>query len=172
MVGLSLALIVTLLLATGVAADGPPVTFYEATEHVCGWDEVYDMWFSHDGKFLHIRDMGYWSVVTSDEPRLNASVTAVNHRDVNLVSEVMRVWGNGSYELDGGAWDVSFHGTGWGFPVGTRYIGHGAGFGSGDLEGQVLHMKVEQVETSAEPLCNGNAPLNSFKLRGFILDRD
>ena len=162
----SLALITTLLLATGSAAARPEATPFEVIAYICEIEPPVQEWYS-DETVLHQRNVVVHSIMVSDEPRMNAIGVDVVHQDLDLSTGDGRIWGRGKYVTDAGTWHGVWNGVYTGFVISTRAMGHG----SQGLAGQAFYWDGQTIPVPEGDPCPNGAQQALFAT-GYIIDHN
>jgi hypothetical protein len=137
---LVVALMAILLVATGSAAAGSPVTHFASIGYVCEQLDPFGSWGA-DG-VVHDRGILLYDVWVSDEPRAAGDEISLLHRDIDLETEVLHGWGTQTVLTSAGTWYTELE-------VGLNddgvFVSHGTGHGGDGLEGMFISWTGRQL---------------------------
>lgn len=120
---------------------------------------------------LTVRGQVHSLIIESDDRRVNGTQSAVLNIVVDLATGAGIVWGTVTIEPDkvDGTWEGFFAAQG----IGAFFAGNAVMHGTGDLEGQVLIVRIEEVPARPDPPCEiaepaPGAPKTQTSASGFI----
>ena len=135
------ALLVVLLLSTGSAAARRGGTPFEGIAYICAMDPALRSWATDD-EVLHERGIVIRSDIQSAELMMTGGNIDLAHRDIDLSTLAVRVWGTGTIVTEEGTW---YHVWTARTNADGLLVSHAHGYGKDGLEGYVFQWRGEQL---------------------------